>query len=123
MRPLPIRLRLSVWYFALFATAALLLSLTSWWMLRHTIEATLHQDLEERTDDVRMQLQQLGPQFSLDQAQGRFDSINRLRDDGKWLQILDQTGHWVYRSPRMIAFMNEKKRSPYSLGGTGLILC
>ena len=25
--------------------------------------------------------------------------------------------------PRMISFMNEKKRSPYSLGGTGLILC
>ena len=25
--------------------------------------------------------------------------------------------------PRMIAFMNEKNRSPYSLGGTGLILC
>jgi len=25
--------------------------------------------------------------------------------------------------PRMISFMKEKKRSPYSLGGTGLILC
>ena len=25
--------------------------------------------------------------------------------------------------PRMMAFMNAKKRSPYSCGGTGLILC
>ena len=25
--------------------------------------------------------------------------------------------------PRMIDFMNEKKRSAYSCGGTGLILC
>jgi signal transduction histidine kinase len=120
VKPLPIRLRLTVWYFALFSTAALLLSLTSWWMLRHTIEATLHQDLEERTDDVRMQLQQLGPQISLDQAQGRFDSIYRLRDDGKWLQILDQTGHWVYRSPRMIA-SNAPLREPQALPRTGLV--
>jgi signal transduction histidine kinase len=103
MKLIPIRLRLTVWYFALFSTAAVLLSLTSWWMLRHTIDSTIHQDLQERSDDVSTQLHQFGPEMSLDQDQTRFDSIYRLRDDGKWLQILDQNGHWIYRSARMIA--------------------
>jgi signal transduction histidine kinase len=103
MKLIPIRLRLTVWYFALFSTAAILLSLTSWWMLRHTIDSTIHQDLQERSDDVSTQLHQFGPEMSLDQDQTRFDSIYRLRDDGKWLQILDQNGHWIYRSARMIA--------------------
>jgi signal transduction histidine kinase len=103
MRQLPIRLRLTLWYSVMFATAALLLSSTSWWMLRHTFDATTRQDLQERIDDIRMQLQQFGrPSGSLE-TQQRFDTIYHYRDDGKWLQIQDQDGHWVYRSSRMVA--------------------
>ena len=102
MRQLPIRIRLTLWYSVMFATAALLLSSTSWWMLRRTIDATTRQDLEERIDDIRMQLQQFGaPPGSLS-TQQRFDTIYHYRDDGKWLQIQDQDGHWVYRSSRMV---------------------
>lgn len=110
MRPLPIRLRLTVWYFALFATAALLLSLTSWWMLRHTLEMTLQQDLLERTDDISIQLQRFGQHSPVEQTQSAFDAIYRLRDDGKWLQILDHDGRWIYRSSRMTAL-----RAPLAL--------
>ncbi|WP_158793329.1 cell wall metabolism sensor histidine kinase WalK [Granulicella sp. L60] len=120
MKPLPIRLRLAVWYFALFATGALLLSLTSWWMLRHTIETTLRQDLQERVDDIRIQLQHLGPHPSGDQAQYAFDAIYRFRDDGKWLQILDQNGHWIYRSPRMVT-LNAHLAPPPALPSAGLV--
>ncbi len=103
MRLLPIRLRLTLWYSVMFATAALLLSCTSWWMLRHTIDASVQQDLQERVDDVRMQLRQLGPKLSAEDAQARFDATYRYRDDGKWLQILDQDGRWLSRSSRMVA--------------------
>jgi signal transduction histidine kinase len=102
MRQLPIRLRLTLWYSVMFATAALLLSCTSWWMLRYTIDATTRQDLQERVDDIRMQLQQFVPQPSSTEMQKWFDAIYRYRDDGKWLQIQDQDGHWVYRSSRMV---------------------
>jgi signal transduction histidine kinase len=120
VKPLPIRLRLTVWYFALFATAALLLSLTSWWMLRYTIETTLQQDLQERADDVRVELEQLGPHFTLNQAQASFDAVYRLRDDGKWLQIADPAGHWVYRSSRMAA-RNLALVSPQALSFSGVV--
>lgn len=101
MKPLPIRLRLTVWYFTVFATAGLLLSLTSWWMLRRTIDATIHQDLQERLDDVRVQLHQAGPGAHIEEVESRFDTAYRYRDDGKWLQILDESGRPLYRSARM----------------------
>ncbi len=103
MKPLPIRIRLTVWYSVMFATAALLLSLTNWWMLRRTIDATLHQDFEERVDDIRAQLRQFSTQPSAVPMQARFDAIYRFRDDGKWLQVLAADGTWIYRSQRMIA--------------------
>jgi heavy metal sensor kinase len=103
MKQLPIRLRLTLWYCAMFAAAALLLSATSWWMLRRTLDATIRQDLVERVDDIQVQLQQLGPNFDRNAAQAQFDVIYRNRDDGKWLQISDETGRWIYRSARMAA--------------------
>lgn len=120
MKPLPIRLRLTIWHFALFATAALLLSLTSWWMLRHTIDQTIRQDLQERIDNIQVDLQQLGPGFTPDQVQTHFDAIYRFRDDGKWLAIADQNGHWIYRSSRMIA-RGAALRLPKDLPRDGLI--
>lgn len=101
MKALPIRLRLTIWYFTVFATAGLLLSLTSWWMLQRTLDATIHQDLQERLDDVRVQLHQAGANASADAVQFRFDAIYRYRDDGKWLQVLDANGRLLYRSARM----------------------
>lgn len=101
MRSLPIRLRLTLWYFCMFAGASLLLSAASWWMLDRSIKATLHQDMQERIDDVRVQLQELGPLALTTASQQRLDFIYREQDAGKWLQIRDETGRWVYRSPRI----------------------
>lgn len=101
MKQLPIRLRLTLWYSIMFAAAALLLSAMSWWMLRSTIDATIHQDLQERIDDVRTQLQQTAPQVAQADLIATFDATYRHRDDGKWLQVLSQNGVWIYRSRRM----------------------
>ena len=119
MKQLPIRFRLTLWYFAMFAAAAMLLSLSSWWMLRRTLDATIQQDLQERTDDVRVQLQLLSAKSPSNEMQASFDAMYHYRDDGKWLQILDQDGHWVYRSPRMQA-SNAPLSSPAVLPTGGL---
>jgi len=103
MKPLPIRFRLTLWYFAMFAAAALLLSLGSRWMLRRTLDATVRQDLQERIDDVAAQLKQFDANRAPEKAGAKFRDFYQDRDDGKWLQILDENGHWMYRSPRMLA--------------------
>ena len=102
MRGLPIRLRLTLWYCAMFATAAVLLSVSSWWMLRRSLMATEYHELQERAEDVQLVLKQLGPDVNPDVLQQRFAEIYQVKDDGKYLQVLDQNGDWLYRSKRMI---------------------
>jgi heavy metal sensor kinase len=102
MKRLPIRLRLTLWYCAMFAAAAVLLSLSSWWMLRRSVVATEYHELQERAEDVQLLLTQLGPDATPESLQQKFTEIYRVKDDGKYLQILDQDGNWLYRSKRMI---------------------
>lgn len=99
---MPIRLRLTVWYSVMFVAAALLLSATSWWMLRRTIDSTIRQDLQERIDDVRMQLQKSPPDASVMELRAALEATYSYRDDGKWLQVMRQDGIWIYRSRRMM---------------------
>jgi heavy metal sensor kinase len=102
MNPLPIRLRLSLWYCAMFAAASVLLSMSSWWMLQRSLRATEYHELQERAEDVQLLLNQLGPHVSEQALQQRFVEIYQVKDDGKYLQVLDQDGHWIYRSRRMM---------------------
>ncbi len=102
MKPLPIRLRLTLWYCAMFATAAALLSVTSWWMLRRSLAATEYHELQERAEDVQLLLRQLGPDANLELLRERFKEIYQVKDDGKYLQVLDQDGAWIFRSKRMV---------------------
>ena len=102
MRPLPIRLRLTLWYCAMFAAAAVLLSLSSWWMLRQSVKATEYHELQERAEDVQLLLRQLGPGAGVQSLQQRLADIYQIKDDGKYLQVVDQDGQWIYRSRRMI---------------------
>ena len=55
MKELPIRVRLSLWYFAMFATAACLLSTASWWMLRRSVDTTEYNDLESTLATLKSQ--------------------------------------------------------------------
>jgi heavy metal sensor kinase len=120
MRALPIRLRLTSWYFVMFATAGLLLSLTSWWMLRHTLDATIGQDLQERVDDIRVQLSQIGSNASPHGAQEKLSAIYQERDDGKWLQIVDEDGRVLFRSARM-GSLRDSLGLPRPFRGNGVI--
>jgi heavy metal sensor kinase len=102
MRALPIRLRLTLWYCAMFAAAAVLLSVSSWWMLRRSLMATEYHELQERAEDVQLLLKQLGPDATLSFQQQKFGEIYQVKDDGKYLQVMNQDGNWLYRSKRMI---------------------
>ena len=110
MKALPIRLRLSLWYFAMFATAACLLSVTNWWMLRRSVDSTEYHDLQERAEDVQLLLAHGDPNRSIEDLREEFAAIYSIKDDGKWLQVMDQDGNWIFRSKRMIAENRELPR-------------
>jgi heavy metal sensor kinase len=86
----------------MFTAAAMLLSVSSWWMLRRSLMATEYHELQERAEDVQMLLKQIGPDATPESLQRKFDEIYQAKDDGKYLQLLGQDGNWLYRSKRMV---------------------
>jgi len=120
MRSLPIRVRLTLWYFAMFASAAALLCLASLWMLKRSVDAAENHELQERADDARMVLSHEDPGMSPQQIHDEFASIYDFKDDGKYLQVRDESGNWLYRSKRMMA-ENPALPAPGLLPKTGVI--
>lgn len=121
MRPLPIRIRLTLWYFAMFSSAAALLSLTSFLMLKQCLDKIEYHDLQERADDVRKVLSHEAPGENAKQISEELATVYDLRDDGKYLQVRDEQGNWIYRSQRMIA-QSPELAAPEKLPKAGLIL-
>lgn len=103
MKQLPIRIRLTLWYFAMFASAAVLLSLASLWMLQRSLDSTEYHELQERAEDVQEVLSHEPPDRSIQQVNDDFTAVYNFKDDGKYLQVRDEQGNWIYRSRRMIA--------------------
>ncbi len=120
MKSLPIRLRLTCWYFAMFASAATLLCLTSLWMLQRSVDETEYHEMQERVDDVRVVLGHEGADRDLHQLSSDLAAIYDLKDDGKYLQVRDEAGNWVFRSKRMIE-ENLDLPSPAALPQAGSI--
>lgn len=79
-----------------------MLCCASYWMARRCLYLALQQDLDEHIDDVRdfMTAYQLGANY--DHARAEIVAEFQLKDDGKWLQIRDEQGRWIYRSRRMM---------------------
>jgi heavy metal sensor kinase len=117
---LPIRVRLTLWYFAMFASAATLLCLASLWMLRRSVDETEYHDLQERAQDVQLILNHESPSASIQQLSDKFDALYDLKDDGKYLEVQDEKGNWLYRSKRMAA-PNSDLPDPNRLPKDGLI--
>jgi heavy metal sensor kinase len=103
MKSLPIRFRLTLWYFAMFASAALLVCLASLWMLKRTVDQAEYHELQERADDVQLVLSHAEADRSSQQLGDELAAIYSLKDDGKYLQVRDEQGNWVFRSKRMAA--------------------
>jgi len=103
MRALPIRIRLTLWYFLMFASAATLLCLASLWMLQRSVDQTEYHDLQERAEDVQLILNHESPDRTTSQLKADFAALYDLKDDGKYLQVQDEKGNWLYRSKRLAA--------------------
>jgi signal transduction histidine kinase len=120
MKSLPIRVRLTLWYFAMFASAATLLCLASLWMLQRSVDETEFHELQERAQDVQAVLSHESSDRTSRQIRDDFAAHYDFIDDGKYLQVQDEKGNWVYRSKRLAA-MNPDLPAPDRLPADGLI--
>jgi signal transduction histidine kinase len=99
---IPIRIRLSISYFVIFSVAGILLCFASYLMARRSLYTAFDHDLDERVDDVHdfFAAHDLGNDLvrARTQVAAEFD----LKDEGKWLQIQNDRGRWIYRARRMM---------------------
>ncbi len=99
---IPIRIRLSISYFFIFAVAGILLCVASYLMARRSLYTALDHELDERIDDVHDFFAANGLGNDLNREQAEAASEFGLKDEGKWLQIQDDQGRWIYRARRML---------------------
>ena len=100
MKSLPIRLRLTLMYFAFFSAASLLLSGASWFLLQGSLDALMRHELDERIDDIEALSSLRSTTSSPEEIRDELFREYHLKDEGKWLQISDRDGHWLYYSSR-----------------------
>lgn len=100
--PLPIRIRLSISYFVIFTVAGVLLCIASYFMAQRSLYVAFDHELDEHVDDVHDFFVAHGIGNDLDRARQESAAEFGLKDDGKWLQIADEQGRWVYRARRML---------------------
>jgi signal transduction histidine kinase len=99
---LPIRIRLSISYFVIFSVAGVLLCCAAYFMAQRSLYVAFDHELDEHVDDVHDFFVAHGLGNDLDRARTETAAEFGLKDDGKWLQITDQQGRWIYRSRRML---------------------
>ena len=77
-----------------------MLSVASWFLLRQSLDSLLRHELDERIDDVQGFLSTHPSEMDLEILRAELMREYRFRDEGKWLQILDDHSNWLYFSSR-----------------------
>jgi heavy metal sensor kinase len=95
MKRLPIRLKLTLWYTGITCLTFLAAALAIYFSIRVTIQRNADRELAMRLEGIRIFLQKndLGTQ----QLADRLQEQGGARLNGDPFQVVDQSGHWVYR--------------------------
>ena len=98
---LPIRLRITVWYFAVLAACLSLFGLATFYGMRASILVTVDENLEDQAEGTRELIQRSAGKAELAQA---LRPIEDIRAGSDLLQVSDAAGQWIYRSRTMAHF-------------------
>ena len=103
IRRLPIRARLTLWYSLVFATALLSIGLGSLWMVHRAIDELENNELQQRVRSVRRFLESRPADETSTQLRDTITAAYNVSHGSKWLQVIDENGEWLYRSPHVAA--------------------
>jgi heavy metal sensor kinase len=101
MMRLPIRLRLTAWYFAILAVVLSAFGVSAYFAMRHSIRQTVDEELQIRCEGVHQLIEQDIQQGHKDDLPEDLREHTELRAGGALLQVSDEQGNWLYRSSVM----------------------
>ncbi len=97
MNPLPIRVKLTAWYFVVLVLTFAIFGVVAFLAMQKSIERTVDENLSDRISDVlklMARVEREAPERLTDELREHAE----LHAEGDLLQIADAGGHWVYRS-------------------------
>jgi heavy metal sensor kinase len=101
MMTLPIRLRLTVWYFAILAVVLSAFGVSAYLAMRHSIRQTVDEELHIRAEGVHQLIERTVQRGAKNDLPEGLREHTELRAGGALLQVSDGQGNWLYRSKVM----------------------
>lgn len=101
MSRISIGLRLTLWYLGIFAFAQLIFGVGMWFILRENLHDIADATLAGQVEDVRRFLAALPSDQSLAELRKGVTDEYSTESGGDYLQIIDASGNWIYRSPML----------------------
>ena len=95
MRPLPIRVRLTAWYFLVLCLAFGAFSLLAFFEVRGSIHSAVDEGLRDRAADIGELLER---RWSAEQVKRELAAAASVRGEDDILQIAETRGEWAYSS-------------------------
>ena len=95
MRPLPIRARLTAWYFLVMCLAFGLFSFLAFFEVRESIHSAVDEGLRDRAADIRELLER---QWPAEQVKRELAAGSSVRGEDDILEIAETRGEWAYDS-------------------------
>ena len=112
MITLPIRLRLTAWYFAVLAVVLSAFGVSAYIEMRHSIHRTVDEELQFRAEGVHQLIERTVARGGEDDLQEGLREHTELRQGGALLQVSDDKGDWLYRSPVMSDYQVPRMTPP-----------
>ncbi len=103
MKPLSIRVKLTVWYVAVLLASLGIFGIAAYFAMKGGIESTVDESLEEQAGGI----EELMRGVLKDEPARLADELREhaeLRAEGDFSQVRDQGGRWIYRSRLMTKY-------------------
>jgi heavy metal sensor kinase len=101
MTALPIRVRLTLWYALAIAVTMFFIGFVSLWMVHRAIDNLENNELQQRVRSVRRFVESRPAQETPAQLHDAITAAYNVSHGNKWLQVIDEHGNWLYRSPHV----------------------
>ncbi|MGA9071735.1 MAG: histidine kinase dimerization/phospho-acceptor domain-containing protein, partial [Terracidiphilus sp.] len=103
MRALPIRVRLTLWYSLAIAVTLFSIGCAALWMVHRAVDDLEGEELQQRVRSVRRFVESRPPGESPAELSAAITAAYNVSHGNKWLQVIDEQGNWIYRSPHVAA--------------------
>ena len=98
MKKLPIGLRLTIWYVAVFTLGELAFGASMWFILRKNLYDIVDNSLESQIEDLKSLMESQKPDASIAKLKEEVAETYSIEHSGDYLAVYLETGDEIYRS-------------------------